>query len=233
MLLDTTNAHSEDDFQRRQKLDAGFYHCAVNNCEEKASQMKGTPGVAIEFMVICDGVQPDRKTPTNGQANKTISAFYTAIGESDDTTKKCLNNLTRLALATGVMQPGQKAEPDWSQAIGREVVIQVVDEQKEETDDNGKKKWVKTGYTKVDWFGFWSLGNPAIKDIPKDPMSPGMQALARGAGLSGGNGQQAGGNSHSGDNGAAQQTQPPAEAAAGTATAGTATSGAKKKWANL
>lgn len=178
VMLNAQNAQSENDFSGHTRVDAGLYHVAVNACHEKASKTKATPGVEIEFQILCDGIGTDKKTPVTGQVGKTISAFFAAVGENDDNTQRCLNNLTRLALVTGLLKPGMAAEPDWEEATGRELVIFVKEDQKATTDQAGNKVWNKTGYTSVDWFGFWSLGNKEVVNVPKDPTTPGMQQLA-------------------------------------------------------
>lgn len=173
VMLNAQTAKSEDDFSGRSHVDAGKYHVAVNACQEAPSRKKGTPGVEIEFQILADGVSPDEKTTIGGQTGKTISAFFAAVGDTDENTQRCMNNLTRLALAVGILAPGTAAEPDWGEAVGRELVILVKDDVKDK---------VKTGYTSVDWFGFWSLGNKAVVNVPKDLGTPGMQQLAKAGG---------------------------------------------------
>jgi hypothetical protein len=223
-MLDASNTQSENDITGRSRPEPGRYHVAIQNAAEKGSKKKGTPGLELEFQVICDGLQPDGKTPTEGQANKTIPLFLSYIGGDDTKTKTCLDRVLRLALACGIMQPGEAKEPNWDEAMGRELVIEVEAEQY----DDEKSGQVKVG-SQVAFLGFWSLGNKQVANVPKDATSPGMQQLAKQGGLvqhptaspTGGQATQTAGQ--------ATTTQPIAQTTAAGATA----SPTKRKWANL
>lgn len=184
VMLNAETAHSEDDFSGNSKPEAGRYHVAVNAAEEKGSKNKGTPGVEIEFQVIYEGLKPDGKTHTVGQAGKTIQSFLSYVGSDDAKTKTCIDQVTRLALCCGILRPGEAKEPDWNEAIGRELVIEVAAEKYKDKNDVER-----TGLA-VPFMGFWSLGNKAVLNVPKDPTSPGMQQL----GKSGGNAPKPAGN---------------------------------------
>jgi hypothetical protein len=203
-VLDASNAQSENDFQndRQPPIPAGMYHVAVNHAAEEGSKIQGTPGVAFEVQIICDGITEYKKVfdkkkgilvriekgiPTTGQGSKTRAEFFTSVGKTDEMTKKMLANQARLAMACGILLPGEKKEVDWDQAIGRELIVEFTNERKE-VEEGGKKIWKETGYTKIDWFSFWSIGNPAVANVPKDKTTPGMQQLAK----TGGNGNGAG-----------------------------------------
>lgn len=199
---------TEDDFGSGKSRPApGRYHCCISAAEEKASKAKATPGLEVEFEMICDGLGPDGKTRTSGQAGKKIPLFMAYISEKgDDATNTCIERVTRLALCCGLMQPGEEKEPDWEQAIGRELVVEI--EESKYTDKNGAEK---TG-AQVSFSGFWSLGNKAVASVPKDDTSPGMQALAKRRSGGGGNG---------------------GTAAAAASTASTATPPKKNKFADI
>lgn len=169
VMLNAENARSEDDFSGRQRPVPGRYHAVVNYAEEKGSKKKGTPGLEIEFQVLAG-------TPA-GQAGKTIPLFLSYIGGDDSKTKTCLDRVTRLALCVGVLKPGQVAEPDWSEAVGRELVIEV-----EEQDYTDEKTGQNRAGSQVAFMGFWSLGNAAVADVPRDQDSPGMRQLAKSGG---------------------------------------------------
>lgn len=174
VMLNAQSAKSEDDFTGRSRPQPGRYHAAVTHAEEKASKKKMTPGLELEFQVICDGLAKDGKTQTSGQTGKSIPLFLTFVGGDDAKTKTCLDRVTRLALCLGVLQPGEAKEVDWSDAIGRELVIDIEEQVYE--DESGAPK----AGTQVGFMGFWSLGHKDVRDIPKDPGSPGMLALAKG-----------------------------------------------------
>jgi hypothetical protein len=176
-MLNAPTGKSEDDFGGRPRPMPGKYHAVVSAAEEKGSKRKGTPGLELEFQVIFDGLAPDGKSHTTGQAGKTIPLFLSYISEKgDDATKTCIDRVTRLALSCGVLRAGESKEVDWNEAIGRELVIEI-EPGDEYTDDKGNKR---PGNPQISFSGFWSLGNKAVVNVPKDPSSPGMQALAKG-----------------------------------------------------
>ena len=173
VMLNAQTAKSEDDFSGNARPLPGRYHVAVNAAEEKGSKKKGTPGLEMEFQVICDGLSPDGKTRTGGQSGRTIPLFLSYIGGDDAKTETCLSRVTRLAICCGVLRPGEAKEVDWSEAVGRELVIEV--ESQEYEDQAGTKK----SGSQVSFMGFWSLGNKEVANVPKDATTPGMQQLAK------------------------------------------------------
>jgi len=172
VMLNAQQAKSEDDFSGNARPVPGRYHAAVNHAEEKGSKKKGTPGLECEFQVICDGLSPDGKTPTGGQSGRTIPLFLSYIGGDDAKTTTCLNRVTRLAMCCGVLRAGEAKEPDWNDAIGRELVIEVESQDYEDKDGNAKQG------SQISFMGFWSLGNKEVANVPKDGTTPGMQQLA-------------------------------------------------------
>ena len=187
VLLNTKNVQSESDIRGAYDMPCpARYHVAVNHAEEKANS-DGTPGVQVEFQVVCDGLAPDNKTRTTGQSGKVASLLLSYVSEKgDDATKSCLDRVTRLALSCGIMKCGEEAEPDWNNAIGRELVIEI-------EPGKGTYKNKKTGEEiqrkdQVAYMGFWSLGNPEVANVPKDATTPGMQALGIALAINSGNG---------------------------------------------
>jgi hypothetical protein len=57
---------------------------------------------------------------------------------------------------------GGRINIDWSQAIGKQLIVQVVEEQYE-AKDGSKAKRAKLGFA-----GFWSLDDERVKDVPRD-----------------------------------------------------------------
>ena len=179
VMLNAQQAKSEDDFSGNARLVPGRYHVAVNHAEEKGSKKKGTPGLECEFQVICDGLSPDGKTPTSGQGGRTMPLFLSYVSEKGETaSQSCIDRVTRLALCCSVLKAGEAKEPDWQDAIGRELVIEV-ENGTEYEDDKGNKK---PGNPQISFMGFWSLGNKEVANVPKDTTTPGMQQLAKAGG---------------------------------------------------
>lgn len=181
MLLNAESVHSEDDLSGNARPIPARYHGVINHAEEKGSKKKGTPGLDLEFQTICDGLLPDGKTKTSGQANRTIPLFLSFIGGNEEKTQYCINRVMRLAICCGVLRPGESKEPDWSEAVGRELVIEVVPGEEYE-DDKGA---MRPGRPEISFMGFWSLGNKEVANVPKDPTTPGMQQLAKAGGGNG------------------------------------------------
>lgn len=181
VMLNATKTQDEGELAGFSNVEAGYYHAAVINSEEKASPKKGTPSVAMEFQILADGLSPDRTRTIPGQVGKTISAMFAyASDKGGEATDRCIKNITRLALVTGIMQFGEEKEPDWADAIGRELVILIKDDMETIEDEvTGKKIKQKRGYTSVDWFSFWRLGHKDVANVPKDATTPGMQALGK------------------------------------------------------
>lgn len=224
VMLNAQNAQSEDDFAGKSRPVPGRYHAAINHAEEKGSKKKGTPGLELEFQTIIDGLAADGKTPTVNQAGKTIPLFLSYIGGDDNKTKTCLDRVTRLALCGGILRPGEAKEPNWGDAIGRELVIEIEEQNYDSQPDADGNTKVKTG-SQVSFLGFWSLGNKSVANVPKDPTSPGMMVLAKAGGPVNHptGGPAAGGNS----------VKPAPAPDAAIPQPPTAACGKKSKWANL
>ena len=212
--LNKDKKKSEEEFGSGSWPDAGWYHVVITNCVQSASK-KSVPVIAVEFQVLADGLKPDKKGHTNGMNGRTARAsLYLMSEKGEKETESCLEQVSRFALCAGLYPPGESPDTDdidWQAAIGREVVIKVSEQ---------KKDGQPTGYMQVDWMGFWSLGNAAMKDVPRDLKSPGMQALARGKTVGG--------------KAPPQSTDGHTNAPAGNGGAQPAASGDKKsKWAGL
>jgi hypothetical protein len=197
------NVQSEDEVGGNDRPLPGRAHAIVNAAEETASEKKGTPGAKIEFTIL--------KHVLPGQEGKTIPLFLSFVGGDESKTRKCLERVTRFALATGIINPGEEKELDIADAIGRELVIDIEESKYLDSKTGAEKSGVQLGY-----MGFWSLGNKAVEDVPKDTGSPGMMALLK----------QPAGNGN-GNDGKPSQSQPAREMA------GAGAAGGKSKWGDL
>jgi hypothetical protein len=172
--LNKDKKKSEEEFGGGSWPEAGFYHVAITQSEQTSSK-RATPIIATEFQVLAEGLKPDRKTHTKGMTGRTARAsLYLMSDKGEKETESCLEQVARFAMVAGLLPAGECVDTDdiqWEDAIGRECVIKVSEQMKE-----GKP----TGYMQIDWMGFWSLGNSAMKDVPRDLKSPGMQAMAKG-----------------------------------------------------
>jgi hypothetical protein len=176
-MLNQDKHQSEDEFSGGSRPMPARYHVAVNQCELGASKEKGTPGINIELQVIAEGLAPDGKTHTRDQTGRTIPGFMAMMSEKGDKeTGSCLNQIARFAMATGLLQPGEAKDTDdiaWDNAIGRELIVEI--EGRKYTDKGGTERQG----SQIAFMGFWSLGNAAVRGVPRDPASPGMLAYAK------------------------------------------------------
>lgn len=172
--LNKDRKKNEEEFGGSSWPEAGYYHVAITQSEQTASK-KATPIIATEFQVLAEGLKHDKKTQTRGSVGKTArSSLYLMSDKGEKETESCLEQVARFALVAGLLPSGECVDTDdiqWEDAIGREIVIKVSEQMKD-----GKP----SGYMQIDWMGFWSLGNSAMKDVPRDLQSPGMQAMAKG-----------------------------------------------------
>jgi hypothetical protein len=215
----------------------GIYQVAVNHAREEGSKSKGTPGISVEFQVLCEGLTGYKKvtdnkgrlteikggTPTSEQTGKTIPKFFAFVGKDEASSEFCMKCVTRFALASGVVKPGQQIEPDWDAAMGLELIIEL-----EPSTYEDKKGMKRTG-SDLGALGMWGLANPAVANVPRDLQSPGMLALAKAGGPV--QRPQASGNGNG--NGANAVPTPPADKPAAADTAGTAGKSIGGKWSNL
>jgi hypothetical protein len=79
--------------------------------------------------------------------------------------EKAIKRLTVLAHRLGMIGDddfGGRATVDWSQAIGKQLIVQVIEEEYE-SKNGGKGKRAKLSFA-----GFWSLADERVKDVPRD-----------------------------------------------------------------
>lgn len=181
---------SEDDIQGNARPLPGRYHAIVKHADDSFEKFDK---VIVEFQVLA-GTTP-------GQEDRCISEFFA-------TTEKAMPRLQRLALCTGLLNPGEEEKDiSFSEAEGRQLVIEVEENRYEKDDGNGGKKTVEG--VRVGFLGMWSLNNKAVEDVPKN-----QEAIKLLAEASGG-------------------SNPPRETATAGATTATAASTSGDKWADL
>lgn len=140
------NAQTSDDFRGGGRPLPGRYHAIVNSGTEINSQDKGTPGTEIEFQILA-GTVP-------GQEGTTLPETFWH-------TPKALDRLLAFAMACGALRPGENKDltgPDYN---GLQLVVEVGVRKYEV--DGVKKETVEITYN-----GFWEVGHPEVKDVPKD-----------------------------------------------------------------
>ncbi len=190
MIVSAKDCGSESDIVGGSRLGPGIYHVAINHCAEEAAKSSGNPGLAVEFMAVREGlvgyktkknakgrvVAFEGGTPTENQSGRTLAKFFAFVGKDQDATDFCQKCVLRFALAANVVRPGEEKEPDWSEAVGRELIIEIDAAIYKDKAGNERSS------SDLAAFGMWSLGNPAVANVPKDPTTPGMQQLAKAGG---------------------------------------------------
>jgi len=100
-----------NDYRGGDRPKPGIYHVVVKSAEETVSKQKGTQGYKVEFEVLA-GTVP-------GQEGKELDETFWV-------TDKAVGRLIALALASGVMKPGESADSDvLLETPGHQLVIEV------------------------------------------------------------------------------------------------------------
>ena len=126
----------------------GRYHAVINDADDSLAT---DDKVIVQFAVL-SGL-PD------GQQSRTLTTKFLL-------TENHMLRLQRLALCVGLLKPNEPPrEIDFTQAIGRQLVIEVEDH--EYTDKNDNPKTIR----QLTWLGMWSLTNPEVADVPKNAVA--------------------------------------------------------------
>jgi hypothetical protein len=144
MELDLTDIGSEDDLKGQNAPLAGRYHVVVHEIDDTFERYDK---LIVTFKVLA-GTTPE-------QEGKTHREFFSM-------SEKAMVRVKKLCLVTGVIKPGVKAEVDFRDLIGRQLVIELVDHEYEDRDGN-KKETVQIAF-----LGMWSLSHADASDVPKD-----------------------------------------------------------------
>lgn len=128
----------------------GWYHAICEKVEHKDDGQK-SPSYAFTFRVLAG--KPD------GQKGATITDHLYLTPKTRD---RQVLFAKRLGLI-GNQHAGKAVSIDWDNAIGRQVAIQVVEE---EIERNGQKSGEKR--CKLAFNGIHTLDDPKVKDVPRD-----------------------------------------------------------------
>lgn len=154
VMLNSGNVKSESEIRGAMPPLPGRYHVVVVRVDES---FEHSENIIFEFRVLA-GTMP-------GQEQCIVAGFF----KPDE---NGLPKLTRLALALGLLRPGEQKDVDFADAIGRQLIIGV----EEFTSKKGNKG------ASIANFGMdtWSLANPEVADVPRDlQMLQFAQALAQ------------------------------------------------------
>ena len=155
------DVQSESDVQGSQRPLPGLYHVVVKDALAEWKVDADNGGKTWEE---CEEDNAERLNilfevlagTTPGQEGREIrERFYVS--------EKAMPRLTRLALATGLLLPGEgEKEVVFAESVGRQCVVELVPNKYKDRDGNDKET------VQVAFLGIWSLVNPEVKDVPKD-----------------------------------------------------------------
>jgi hypothetical protein len=134
----------------------GKYHAKIEDVQRVSDQ---TSYLKVRFALLA-GTDP------NGVGCLFSERFYLS-----DKAKKRLAILAHRLKLISEDDFGDRRTVDWDEAIGRQLIVQVVEEEYE-AKSGGKAKRAKLAFA-----GFWDVADDRVKDVPRDP-SAARQASA-------------------------------------------------------
>jgi hypothetical protein len=126
----------------------GKYHAKIEDMQRVSDQ---TSYLKVRFALLA-GTDP------NGAGCLFSERFYLS-----DKAKKRLAILAHRLKLIGEDDFGDRRTVDWNEAIGKQLIVQVVEEEYE-AKSGGKAKRAKLAFA-----GFWDLADERVKDVPRDP----------------------------------------------------------------
>jgi hypothetical protein len=149
--FDLSGAKSEDDVGGSQYLLPGRYHVVVQSVDDSFDKKDY---ITVE-MVALAGTTP-------GQQKRIVrEKFFVSEAAKP--------RLARFAVVVGLVRPGDpKASADFSLAEGRQLIVEVTEEEYVGKDGKDHKS------SRVAYLGMWSLGNAEVADVPRDAQAAAM-----------------------------------------------------------
>lgn len=143
MKFSTKGVKSADDIGSG-FVQPGFYHVIVTDVDEPIDTEKP---IIVDFQVL-KGTMP-------GQEKLGVRNWF-------PTSQKALPNLQRFALVTGLIKPDEEREVSFKDAIGKHLVIEVIENEYTDKDGVTKKN------AKIKWAGYYPIGHPDVANVPID-----------------------------------------------------------------
>lgn len=148
--LDLGGFKDEEDLSGMPLVPPGKYHVRVTDVREGKGK---TPAVVLRYQILA-GTDPQ------------------AIGmyQEDNVflTDSAIKRVALVALRLGLISRGdlgKKVNVNWLQAYGRELIVEIHDEEFE------RKDGTKGHTSKVTFGGVWDLNHPEVKDVPRAAVS--------------------------------------------------------------
>jgi len=151
-VLSAKEVSSPNDLKGKQRPQPGKYHVFITHWDEAC---KEKDQLVVGFTVI-DGTTPGQ----TGRELQTSMLFHDKDG------KDLTDRITRLAMCIGLLAPGQEIDEDLtSKALGRQLVIEVVEREYTDKNSGDKKKAIDLAN-----FGYatWAVDDPLVADVPKN-----------------------------------------------------------------
>jgi len=132
----------------------GRFHVAVSDAKEMHGEGKD-PAMAVEFTVL--------KGTTPGQEGKIHTEFFTINDKQYN-----VDRLSRLAMVLVLIGPNEDKDVDFGQAKGRQLIIEIKEEEKKKKNSEGK--WETTGEKRlcIPGMSYWPVDDKDVADVPKD-----------------------------------------------------------------
>jgi hypothetical protein len=138
---------SVDDLEGESNPPKGKYHAKVVSVRRVAD---GSPHLAVRLAILAG---------TNSAA---VGMLFTERFYLSD---KAIKRLAILAHRLGLIGDGDfggSKTVDWSAAVGRQLIVEVAEE------EYVKKDGTKGERSKITYAGFWALGDDRVKAVPRD-----------------------------------------------------------------
>lgn len=144
MEMNAEEYKGAEDFGGGDRPEPGRYHVVVKSANEFSPKHSGK--VVIDFEVL-DGTIPN-------QVGRKHTEYFA-------TSAKAMPRLVKMAIAVGLLSYGERKNITWSDAAGRQLVIDL--EQHDYEKDGETRKGVR-----ITWAGMHALDDDAANNVPKN-----------------------------------------------------------------
>lgn len=145
--VNANDIQSDQDLnQRFERPVPGWYHVVITRVDESEQEYPGK--IVVDFKVHA-GTVP-------GQEGRTLREFFA-------TSEASRKRLVKLAIALGLLNYRERKEVQFSEALGRQLVIEV------EPSTYKKRDGTQVESTRCTFLGLYTPDDERVKDVPKDP----------------------------------------------------------------
>lgn len=168
MKMGSKGVKKYDDVGGFSRLKPGRYHVYVSDVNEKPTNRDGeaiedrdgNPKCMIEFEALAG--------TNEGCKGSRHSEFF-------GTSEKAMPRLVRFAMCVGILEAdSEEDEVDMSKAIGKQLVIELVEGSTYKKDGEEKQ-----GFPQISYAGMWAIDHDDVDDVPKGKMLEPEELAAR------------------------------------------------------